>query len=50
MKKSEQYYYAMLAVLNSEFKDDVKLEVLEQLIDDRKTALFVEKREEEQEA
>ena len=46
MKKSEHLYHAMLAVLNSRFSEDVRLEVLEMLMDQRKTALFVEEREE----
>ena len=46
MKKSEHLYYAMLAVLDSAFSADVRLEVLELLMDQRKMALFVEKREE----
>lgn len=49
MKKSEKLYYAMLSVMESEFNNDIKLEVLEELMDDRKTALFVEQRDEEKE-
>lgn len=47
MKNSEKYYHAMLCVLQSGISSDRKLEILELLMDDRKTALFVEKREEE---
>ena len=51
MKKSEHLYCAMLSVLdNTRFSAEARLEVLELLMDERKTALFVEKREEEQEA
>lgn len=50
MKKSEHLYHAMLAVLDSAFSAEVRLGVLELLMDERKTALFVEKREEEREA
>ena len=46
MKKSEHLYHAMLAVLDSAFSADVRLEVLELLMDQRKMALFVEQREE----
>ena len=47
MKKSEKLYWAMIAVLNFEFEDDAKLEILELLMDERGTALWGEKREEE---
>ena len=46
MKKSEHLYHAMLAVLDSAFSADVRLEVLDLLMDERRTALYVEKREE----
>ena len=42
MKKSERYHYAMIAVLNSEFSDEVKIEVLETLMEDRGVAIFSE--------
>lgn len=48
MKNSEKLYYAMLGVLNSEFDDDTKLEVLALLIDKRDTELFCEREEEKE--
>lgn len=50
MKKSEKYYAAMMCVLDSNMFNEHKLDILEQLMDDRKTALFVEQREEEDKA
>jgi hypothetical protein len=48
MKKSEKYYMAMLAVINSNnIFADAKIEILEELMDKRETALWVEKNEEE---
>ena len=48
MKKSEHLYYAMLAVMDSAFSAEIRLDVLELLMDHRKTALFIEEREEEE--
>lgn len=45
MEKSEKLYVAMLSVMESEYNSSIKLEVLEMLIDMRKTALFVEQQE-----
>ncbi len=45
MKKSEKYHAAMLAVLNSNLQNEVKLEVLDLLLDDKATAEWCEKRE-----
>lgn len=50
MKKSEHLYHAMLAVLDSAFSAGVRLEVLELLMDERKMALWSEKREAEETA
>lgn len=47
MKKSELYNLAMDALLDSGYSNDIKIEVMELLIDNRSTALFTEKREEE---
>lgn len=45
MKKSEKYRLAMCAVLeNSYLTTTDKLEILDVLMDDRRTALFTEKR------
>lgn len=46
MKKSEMYQAAMVAVVNSlKLEADVKLEVLEQLMNDKATAVWCESRE-----
>lgn len=47
MKKSEHLYHAMLAVMDSKFSAEVRLDVLKVLMEERDMALFVEKREEE---
>jgi hypothetical protein len=47
MKKSERLNIAMDAVLDSEYSNEIKLEVLEVLMEDRRTALYVERTEEE---
>ena len=49
MSESEKLYIAMMCVLNSHYEDEIRLEVLELLMDKRSTALFVEKRYEEEE-
>jgi hypothetical protein len=47
MKKSEKYYLAMCAVIdNHHMSTPDKLEVLEVLMEDRRTALYCEKQEE----
>lgn len=47
MKKSERYYIAMLAVINSNhILSDDKIEILEELMDKRDIALWTEKQEE----
>lgn len=46
MKKSELYYYAMDAVLDSGFSNEIKLDILSVLIDDKRTAEWTEEREE----
>lgn len=46
MKKSERLFLAMLCVLDSGYDAEDRLEILETLMDDRKTALFVEQSEE----
>ena len=46
MKKSEKYQAAMVAVVNSIKLDaEVKLEVLEQLMSDKSSAVWCENRE-----
>lgn len=46
MKKSEKYYMAMLAVINSNnIFADTKIEILEELMDKRDIALWTEKEE-----
>ena len=46
MKKSEKYYMAMLAVINSNnIFADTKIEILEELMDKRDLALWTEKEE-----
>lgn len=47
MKKSEIYQFAMLAVLNSEYCNVAKLEIIEELMDKKSLAELLEKREEE---
>ena len=46
MKKSEIYYYAMDAVLDSSYSNDTKIEVLAELLDRKSVAEFSEKAEE----
>ena len=46
MKRSEKYQAAMVAVVNSiELEAEVKLEVLEQLMSDKATAVWCEQQE-----
>lgn len=47
MTKSECYTCAILAVLDSEMKSSIKAEVLEVLMERKKTELILEKTEEE---
>lgn len=47
MKKSEHLHYAMLAVLDSTFSAEVRLKVLETLMDRRNTELLMERLEAE---
>ena len=47
MKKSVIYNLAMDAVLDSEYKNEIKLEILEELIEKRSLALYTEKQEED---
>lgn len=47
MKKSEIYHIAMDAVLDSGYTNDIKLEVLAELIDRKSVAEFTEKQEED---
>ena len=49
MKKSEKQYIAMLCVRDSAYSEEIRLDVLKLLMDERDTALFIEKREEEKE-
>lgn len=45
MKKSEIYHEAMRAVLSTGFSHDTTIEILEVLMEDKKSAQFWEKRE-----
>ena len=47
MKKSNLYQLAMCAVIDSKLDSELKLEILELLMDDKRTAEWSEKREEE---
>lgn len=47
MKKSEIYHIAMDAVLDSGYTNNIKLEVLAELIDRKSVAEFTEKQEEQ---
>lgn len=47
MKKSEKCELAMLAIVNSNFADYVKLEVIEMLMHEKTVAEMLEKTEEE---
>jgi hypothetical protein len=48
MKKSERYYIAMLAVINStSITASEKIEIIETLLDNRETAEWCEKQEAE---
>lgn len=47
MKKSVLYQLAMLAVVDSKLDSELKLDVLEVLMNDKSTAEWSEKREEE---
>ena len=46
MRKSELYHIAMDAVLDSGYSNEIKLEVLAELIDRKGVAEFTEKQEE----
>ena len=48
MKKSEQYTLSMEAILDSEYTNSIRLEILETLMEDRKMARFVEEQEKKQ--
>jgi hypothetical protein len=45
MKKSELYYYAMDAVLDSGFSNKIKLDIIAVLMDDKRNAEWVEAHE-----
>lgn len=45
MKKSEIYQFAMLAVLNSEYCNVAKLEIIKELMDKKSLAEFTERQE-----
>lgn len=45
MKKSEKYKYAMVAVVDSDMGATVKLEILEQLMEDKKIVEWSESKE-----
>lgn len=49
MKKSEVYNCAMIAVINSVFPAEMKLEVIEVLMNDKSVAEWSEKKEEDAE-
>ena len=48
MSESEKLYIAMMCVLDSAYSNEVRLDVLELLMDKRRSALFIEKRDEEE--
>lgn len=49
MKKSEIYKFAMLAVMDDKVLSNVmKLEIIKELQDKESTALFIEKKEEQE--
>ena len=48
MKKSEKYYLAMLAIVDSNLMAGQKLEILEMLAGEKSLAEFVEKAQEEE--
>lgn len=50
MKKSELYRLAMNAVLDSEYRNEIKLEMLKVLFEDESVALFTEEREAQEDA
>ena len=45
MKKSEIYYEAMKAVLRTDYQEDMKIEILSVLMDEKNSALYWEERE-----
>lgn len=47
MKKSQQFYMAMVAVLRCGIEEPDKLEILETLMNERKLARYAEEREEQ---
>ena len=47
MKKSAQFYMAMVAVLRCEIEEPDKLEILETLMHERNLARYAEEREEQ---
>ena len=47
MKKSQQFYMAMVSVLRCEIEEPDKLEILETLMNERKLARYAEEREEQ---
>jgi hypothetical protein len=50
MKKSEKYQAALVAVMESNMEVNTKLEVIDLLLDNRSSAIWVEKREENADA
>lgn len=50
MKKSELYQAALIAVMESNMEVNKKLEVIDLLLDNRSSAIWGEKREEEKNA
>lgn len=47
MKKSELYQLALIAVMESNMENYVKLDVIDMLLDSRNSAIWCEKKEEE---
>ena len=47
MKKSEKYQAAIIAVMESNMEVGLKLDIIELLLDNRSTAIWCEKQEEE---
>ena len=50
MKKSAAYYYAMLAVMDSSMKSEEKIDILEMLNENRRTAEWCERQADMREA
>ena len=45
MRKSSLYHLAMRAVINSDYRDDIKIDILDVLNENRRTELWLEAKE-----